>query len=370
MFLSHDAHPHHLAPRDYSAPEVFAQEQVEVFRRAWNAVASMTQLDKHGDQLAIDIGGVPVLVRNDGGTLRAYRNVCAHRHSLLAPMGVTCQQKLRCQYHGWEYAPDGKLAHLPDGQSFRGWKAKGIGLEVLRCEVAWGLVFVNPSPGETTLRDDFAAICSDLDQHFRDMSLAWIQLTEHDVNWKVIVENAVEGYHVPMVHPTTFVNYPKEELADHVVEPTFTQFHDVAGRRPPKPRTRLIDQVLFRSSRHYGYSHTHIFPNHMLSWAGFYREWVVVQPLGPRRSRRIGYGFFPNDLRAHGLLAPMWRLAVGEIARRTRKIADKILGEDSSLWDSVQRGTEASTFAGVISTREERVAAFQRWLVAQRATTR
>ncbi len=370
MFLSHDAHPHALAPRDYSAPEVYAAEQVDVFRRAWNAVAAATQLGAHGQQLAVELGGVPVLVRNDKGVVRAYRNVCAHRHSLLAPAGTSCTKQLRCQYHGWEYGLDGKLSHLPDGASFRGWKAKDARLEQLRCDVAWGLVFVSPTPGATTLREDLGAICSELDHQFGDTALAWIQITEHEVNWKVIVENAVEGYHVPMVHQATFGNYAGEEMIEHVIQPTFTQFHDVASRAPARPRIRLLDEILFRSARHYGYSHTHIFPNHCLSWAGFYREWVVVEPLGPRRARRVGYGFFPNNLRATGVLAPLWRRGVGRIASGTRKMADKILGEDSSLWDSVQRGTEASTFPGVIGAREERVAAFQRWLVAQRATTR
>ncbi|MDB4955815.1 MAG: cbdA 2 [Myxococcales bacterium] len=366
MFQSHTAHSHLLAPRDYSAPEVYAAEQRQVFRRAWNVVASVDQLAKPGQQLAIDIGGIPVLVRNDAGTLRAYRNVCAHRHSLVAPAGFTCQSKLRCQYHGWEYGSDGALSHLPDGSSFKGWKATNARLEQLRCEAAFGLVFVNPTAGSGSLRAEFGSVSPALDQHFVDLSLRWIQITEHDVNWKIIVENAVEGYHVPMVHQQTFVTYQDERFHDHVIEPMFTQYHDLKSAEPARPRDVAIDRLLFRSKRLWGYSHTHIFPNHLLSWAGFYREWVIVEPLGPRRSRRIGYGFMPNDLRASGALAPLWRVAVGEIARRTRKMADKILGEDSSLWDSVQRGTEASPHAGVLSAREERVAAFQQWLVAQR----
>ena len=365
MFLSDRAHTHVLAPRDYSAPDVFAAEQEGIFRRSWICVAAFDQLAESGQQVAIDVGGVPVLVRNDGGTLRAYRNVCAHRHSLLARPGFSCRPTLQCQYHGWEYATDGRLSRLPDGQSFKGWKATGARLEPLRCETAWGLVFVNATPGDTTLRADMGTLAPELDRHFDALRLYWIQITEHDVNWKVIVENAVEGYHVPMVHQETFVNYAEERFHDHVIAPTHTQFHDLSTRK--SERDQLIDRALFRSERLWTYSHTLAYPNHMLSWAGFYREWVVVEPLGPRRSRRIGYGFFPQDLRVSGRLGLPLRLAVGEIARRTRKMADKILGEDSSLWDSVQRGTESSTFTGVISAREERVAAFQNWVVAHRA---
>ncbi len=365
MFQSDHAHEHLLAPRDYSAPDVYAREQAGIFRRSWICVSAQDQLSEHGQQLGIDVGGVPVVVRNDSGTLRAFRNVCAHRHSLVARPGFTCRPTLQCQYHGWEYDSEGKLSKLPDGPSFKGWKATGARLEPLRCETAWNLVFVNATPGPSTLREDMGALAPALDRHFNGLKLYYRQVTEHDVNWKVIVENAVEGYHVPMVHPTTFVTYGEERFHDHVIAPQYTQFHDLASQK--SDRDQMIDRMLFRSERLWTYSHTLAYPNHMLSWAGFYREWVVVEPLGPRRSRRIGYGFFPADVRVTGRLGLPLRMAVGEIARRTRKMADKILGEDSSLWESVQRGTEASTFKGVISAREERVAAFQRWVVERRA---
>jgi phenylpropionate dioxygenase-like ring-hydroxylating dioxygenase large terminal subunit len=368
MFLSQGAHPHVLPPAAYSAPEAFAAEQRGVWPRVWNVVCSESQLAKHGDQFATELGGIPIVVRNDRGTVRAFRNVCAHRHSLVARPGFSsCPEALRCQYHGWEYGSDGRLAKLPDGTSFKGWKATEVRLDSVRCEVAWGLVFVNPSPGSATIREDFGWISTDLDRHFGSTKLYWIKRTEHDVNWKVIVENAIEGYHTPMVHQSTFVSYWPEAKVRHVIEPAFTQFHDLTAM--VQPRERLLDQVLFVSPRSYGYSHTHVFPNHLITFSSFYREWVVVEPIAPRRSRRIAYGFFPDDLRFPGRLGLPLRLKLEQLARQTRKVADQIFEEDASLWDSIQRGTETSTHAGVLSAREERVAAFQRWVVDRCATS-
>src|SRR5688572_7305273 len=124
MFQSRGAHAHELPADAYSAADVFAAEEERVFRASWVVVAAASALPRHGDQLALSVGGLPVLVRNDGGVLRAYRNVCPHRHSLVAPEGRSCQVELRCQYHGWEFHADGRLARLPDGPSFRGWKAE------------------------------------------------------------------------------------------------------------------------------------------------------------------------------------------------------------------------------------------------------
>jgi phenylpropionate dioxygenase-like ring-hydroxylating dioxygenase large terminal subunit len=365
VFQSKQAQAAPLPPSAYSSDAFFADEQLRVFRNSWNVVCAASALPHHGDQLAMPIGGLPVLVRNDGGTLRAYRNVCPHRHSMVAPAGRSCTAQLRCQYHGWEFAEDGRLARLPDGPSFRGWKATDAQLLQLRCEVAFGLVLVNPAPGAAPLEEELGPIAAELRRHFDGTRLYYTQVSEHEVNWKVIVDNAIESYHVPMLHPATFGNYHDEQFHGHVVEPTFTQYHDLKSSDRAPPRDFALDQLLFRSHRLWGYSHTHVFPNHCITYAGFYREWMIAEPLGPRRTRRTAYGFFPDDVEHAGLLGRAERLMVAEIARRTRKGADRILAEDSRVWGSVQTGTEHSPYPGVLSAREERVTAFHRWLLGR-----
>ena len=363
MFLTKTAQAPALAPSDYSDAEVYASELGSVFARSWNVVTSARELAEHGAQIAVEVGAVPVVVRNEEGVLRAYRNVCPHRHALVVRPGKSCLPVLRCQYHGWEFDTNGELCRLPDGRSFAGWKAKGVQLERFRCETAFGLVFVNPEPGTTTLAADWHGIYDALAQQFEGVDLHWTQVTEHDVNWKVVVENAVESYHVPLVHPGTFGNYADEAFHGHVIEPAYTQYHDL--KSAPSSFWRMLDRLIFQRAYVQGYAHSHLFPNHLVTLSGFYREWVVVEPLGPRRCRRVGYGFLPNGVRP---LLPLGRMLVRELARRTRISADRILDEDSSVWPHVQRGSEASRYRGVLSAREERVTAFQRWLVAQRST--
>jgi hypothetical protein len=166
-----------------------------------------------------------------------------------------------------------------------------------------------------------------------------------------------------MLHPSTFGSYHDEAFHDNVVTPTYTQYHDLKSSDRKPERAFAIDQLMFRSHRLWGYSHTHVFPNHCVTFDGFYREWMVTEPLGPTRTRRTAYGFFPDDVEHAGLLGRAERLFVAQLARRTRKGADRILSEDSRVWPSVQLGTRHSHFAGVLSAREERVAAYHRWIL-------
>ena len=71
---------------------------------------------------------VPIVVRRSEGRLRTFRNVCAHRHSLVVRPGRGRAATLRCQYHGWEYAGDGNVCRIPDGPSFRGFRSDGLRL--------------------------------------------------------------------------------------------------------------------------------------------------------------------------------------------------------------------------------------------------
>jgi choline monooxygenase len=368
MFLSKHAHPHTLRPADYSDPAVFDEERRRVFLHSWHVVCAAADLAVEGAQYATEAAGVPLVVRRERGALRAFRNVCPHRHSVLVRPGRHRAPTLKCQYHGWEFGADGRLCHLPDGRSFRGFKAKDACLDVLPCEEAYGLVFVRPlatgvEGPPPRLADSWAALHPQLASHFGGTELRIAQVTEHEVNWKVIVENAVESYHVPMVHPETFGNYREEALHGHVIAADHTQYHDLASEGPASLRWAVLDVALYQRPRLHGYSHLHLYPNHLVTWSGLYREWVFVEPLGPRRTRRRAYGFMPADMRRG---VPFSSLLKHEFARRTRKSAERILAEDSCVWGAVQRGSEASDFAGVLSAREERVASFQQWLVERR----
>src|SRR5262245_63008928 len=99
--------PQVLSPRCYHDAEHHAREVDALFAPGWHCVATLEALRRPGDFVTLELAGEPVLVRNCGGELRAFQNVCAHRHSLIRGEPQGSAPRIRCRYHGWEYDDDG-----------------------------------------------------------------------------------------------------------------------------------------------------------------------------------------------------------------------------------------------------------------------
>ena len=88
--------------------EGISHEELEnLFLPAWHPVATVGDLAKPGSFLTFDLLETPILIRNFDGELRAFLNVCPHRHSKLTEKPCGNTERLRCQYHGWEFNQDG-----------------------------------------------------------------------------------------------------------------------------------------------------------------------------------------------------------------------------------------------------------------------
>jgi choline monooxygenase len=363
MFTHHTKLDHLLSPEDYGSQEFFDRERTQVFGKAWQYVGLQEDLARDGDYISRDCAGVPVVVRNVGGTLRAYKNVCAHRHSIIVAPGKGNAPRLKCLYHGWEYGPEGKLAKITDGASFKGLRAADLCLLTYRVAVLGPMVFVNLTQGTSGFREMLGDLAGEFDEYFGYHRLVEVWETQHDVNWKIIEENAVESYHVPYAHPTTFGDFCQEDRHDHRLDPGFTRYADtlrwgeVGGLQDRAVRlltAAIVDRPTFQK-----FVHVHLFPNYLLYYGELISTFQIVQPLGPQRSAYIVLFFVPKRLR-HGVLSrALQQFTTAPIIARLRKI----LLEDIGLWAMVQKGLNNSHHRGQLSCREERVYAFQRYVL-------
>ncbi|AMV18187.1 aromatic ring-hydroxylating oxygenase subunit alpha [Planctomyces sp. SH-PL14] len=365
MFVNSGSLPHLLPPAAYTDADWFARERAEIFERQWQPFCLADQVAKDGAQFAGEVLGVPVVVFNRGGRLYALKNVCAHRHSQIVPGGAQCGSTLRCQIHGWEYDESGSLAKMTDGRSFKGFKVGGTCLASYRAQQAGPLVFVNLDSRAPSFEESLGGFAEEFGRFYQDLRHISTWQMETPVNWKVIVENAVESYHVPMVHPNTFQDYRPEELHDHHLAPTYSRYGDLLPYESEKGLEslgfRVYTRLLIRQPTFKRFTHVHVYPNHLLYFGDIFRAFNSVEPLGPERSRITFYNFVPR--RIHWGLAGRMLQDLSMVV--FLKMGRRILQEDVDRWPPVQKGLRHATSPGVLSCREERVFGIQRYVAEQ-----
>lgn len=212
--------PTGLPSTAYTSEDFFALENAKLFHDSWVFVGFAHELGKPGDAVPVSVAGRPLLlVKNDAGEIKAFHNVCRHRCLKLVDEPGNVGRVLRCPYHSWTYSLDGELKLTPyfGGREPRqipeGFDRKLRGLIQVRFAVWHDWIFVNLS-GSAPDFDDFVAPLArwleDIDFD-RVEHLVTIDLGEVRANWKLLIENFVEPYHVQFVHSST----TEQPLRDH-----------------------------------------------------------------------------------------------------------------------------------------------------------
>lgn len=202
-----------LDPYFYTEAKVYDFEMTHILREGWQVVAPADLVSGTGDVIARTIGNVPiVIVRSAKGRLNGFYNICPHRAGPLATCDRQGTKRLRCGYHGWAYDHDGQLKSAPEMGDAEGFEIEDIHLTSIDVVEWQGLVFAR-APKEIG-NVSFSNLISGIDE-IVSQDLSQMQHHMHltyDVaaNWKVYVDNYLEGYHLPFVHPdlTQVVNYP------------------------------------------------------------------------------------------------------------------------------------------------------------------
>jgi choline monooxygenase len=188
----------------YVAPDMAARDRRAVFDPGWQLVAHVSRLAAPGDHVVTDFAGLPVIaVRDTDGTIRAFHNVCRHRAGPLARCDGRGAKALRCRYHGWTYRLDGSLRSAPDMAETEGFEPSTIRLPELRSRIWRGLVFACAGAPAMPFEALVEGIDSRLGPRHDFSRYACHRHVAYDIacDWKVYVDNYLEGYHVPHVHP-------------------------------------------------------------------------------------------------------------------------------------------------------------------------
>lgn len=184
----------------YVDPDALKIEQERVFRATWLVAGVTAAVRTPGEAIAVTVAGSPlVLVRGDDGVVRAFHNACRHRFGPLVWDGEReCGKQLRCRYHGWRYGLDGALLATPGF----GEDVDGRGLVPVACAVWRGLVLVSFHPDPGPVADAIGGLDAAA-AHVPFEGFEIERTARHPLacNWKTYVENYLEGWHIPFLHP-------------------------------------------------------------------------------------------------------------------------------------------------------------------------
>lgn len=322
-------------------------EYERVFERSWQFAGSGHALREPGSFRVSRAGREPLLlVRGDEGELRALSNVCRHRAGCVK-RGAGQVRALQCSYHGWVYDLDGRLRSAPEFDGVKNFE--NVRLPEFRLEEWQGLLFVNISGEAPPLAEFFAEVDQALNgRDLRGFANPHRKDWEIACNWKVYVDNYLEGYHIPIVHPQLFRELDYRAYRTETFR--FSSIQHAPIRRPEKLRiSSPDDQALY----------FWIYPNLMLNIYPDNFSTNLIVPQGAGRTVTEFEWFFPVEQPSHDL-------------ERIVSFSDEIQLEDVQVCEEVQRNLRSRTYSrGRFSVRRENgVHHFHRLLAASIAVDR
>jgi len=276
--------------------------------------------------------------------LRAFYNVCAHRAGPVAA-GKGNRRSLQCRYHGWTYALDGRLLSQPEFEGVNDWRKEDICLQNVRV-VEWGpFIFVNLDANAS----DFMDVYGDIDAEIRAKGFDIAQMRamerrdyEIECNWKVYVDNYLEGYHVPIAHPGLFRELDYEQYRVDTFRYHSSQYApirpakdgEIQGRERRYVRTEGESEALYYW----------IFPNTMLNIYPDNMSINIILPITHDRTLTIFEWYFEEPGTGEG-----W-----ESMQQTIAFSDEIQQEDIEICVTVQKGLRSRAYdRGRFSVKRE-----------------
>src|SRR6478672_5995903 len=336
---------------NYLNPTRFTAE-LEMLRSFPSVYLPSAAIPNPGDHAERVTFGVPLFaVRGRDGRVRVFRNSCRHRGMALVE-GPGCAHALVCRYHGWTYRLDGSLSHVPHAEAFPDLDMPTRGLVEVDSREADGLIVIGPLQTPAPQADAARAALAD-GSPWRDKLLAAARLvavrpTLRAMNWKVLVEQFLEGYHIRTTHKNTFFPLQYDDL--NVVEPfgpntriTFP-YRNIERLRDRPESTWVIDHRVT-----YVY---HLFPNVMIATFPNQVLVITIDPVDVDHTNVSIYAMATPGVAELVAANP-------DAAEGPRNLLNEGGIEDNEMSEGVQRGLHAGANAFVeFGTHESAIGRF------------
>jgi choline monooxygenase len=336
----------------YTDPAVFAAEAQKIFSRTWQVAGHSSQVSHAGDYFTTRVAGEPLLITRDtDGNLRGFYNVCRHRAGPPAE-GCGSRRLFRCRYHGWTYSLDGSLISATEIEGVEGFHPEDFALAPVRTEQWFNLVFINLDPQARPLLESLGELPRQAERFpFTRMKLFERRTYDMKCNWKTYVDNYLEGYHLPSVHPglNRELDFNAYVVEPHQVggagrqqrcyEGYVRQYSPIRGAQPGDPMPRRYQEAHEDLTTDYFW----IFPNWMLNCYPDNVSLNIVLPVEAERTLAVFEWYLPE--KDHS--TPAGKASV--------EFSDQIQIEDAAICEAVQKNLHSRSYSrGRFSVKQEK----------------
>jgi len=315
----------------YSDPAFQSFDAEAIFARSWQLICGAEKLKNAGDHVVAEIAGRPIiLVRGEEGTLRGFFNVCKHRAGPLALTDGNARQ-LQCKYHGWTYKLDGQLRAAHEMQQAKDFDISCIHLDGIKVAEWEGLVFACVGEPVAPLEE----LLSGIRERIKPIGLPKFRfhssiLYDVECNWKAYVDNYLEGYHLPHVHPGLNKLLDYRAYATNLAPWYSYQHSPLDGEQGPYTA----------GEAHYYF----IYPNMMLNILPGRLQTNRVVPVSASRCQVL-FDYYYTDMES----AAAKKMIAEDLA-----FSDEVQKEDIGICQRVQKGLGSGVYtAGRLSPKRE-----------------
>ena len=332
----------------YIRSECFEMEGEHLFNKGWFAVGFVKDLPQPGSALPVNYFNNPLLIvkSKQDEKIRVFQNVCRHRGMILIEKPAVLKGAIRCPYHSWCYKQTGEVVATPHiggpGYNYHsGIDKSELSLLEVRSHIWRDVIFVNPNgmaPPFKEVHQPLLDRWSVFEQPiYSDMNDSSFKL-ELNGNWKLAVENYLESYHLPWVHPG-LNSYSKLEDHENIVE-----YGHYSGQISHKYIPQYTTGKQFADFKNLGPEwdtkgeYIVLFPNLVLGVQKDHIFNLIIEPLAPNKIREH-IELYYSDL---AMLADDYR----ETRQENAKLWKNVFEEDIFVVEGMQKGRYAKGFDG------------------------
>jgi len=326
---------------------------VDVFRDHWHLICHRNELPRNGDYLRLQTVLGDLVVFNDDGDLVAFDNLCPHRGARMFS-GIEGNQPATCAYHGWAYR-HGRMV-IPLVESFSGCDIHTAQLNKYRVDWCGDFLFVGVNPRQA-LYEQLAGTAEVLENISFNIS-GRLDFNSHDWQsyWAVAVENALEPYHIGMVHPDTLGTLQLEAGVNEYHGQNSIWRAPVGNARVNK-QLRMLKKQFAIDYGYEGYMSVYLFPFTMIS--STYGYSYSLQHFFPSsRSDELTH-FSSRLLAAHAASEQAGKI-VAPLLSSTAQVNRKVFAEDHAVCQLVPWGSWSMAPLRYASVAEEKIGWFRK----------